>query len=88
MRYPRVGGRGQGLRCRKNPKPEKCLKMPQTPTRRLHALLAGFEQDLLIENQNHRQHAQLLHITLILAKAENRTCQNACERNGLRQIKR
>jgi hypothetical protein len=25
LRYPRVGGRGQGLRCRKSPKPEKCL---------------------------------------------------------------
>ena len=24
LRYPRVGGRGQCLRCRKNPKPEKC----------------------------------------------------------------
>jgi len=26
---------------RKNPKPEKCLKMPQNPTRQLHALLAA-----------------------------------------------
>ncbi len=25
LRYPRVGGRGQCLRCRKNSKPEKCL---------------------------------------------------------------
>jgi len=25
LRYPRVGGLGKGLRCRKNPKPEKCL---------------------------------------------------------------
>jgi len=25
LRYPRVGGRGFALRCRKNPKPEKCL---------------------------------------------------------------
>jgi hypothetical protein len=24
LRYPRVGGRGQCLRCRKKPKPEKC----------------------------------------------------------------
>lgn len=24
-----------------NPKPEKCLKMPQTPTRRVHAVLAA-----------------------------------------------
>jgi hypothetical protein len=26
---------------RKNPKPEKCLKMRQNPTSRLHALLGG-----------------------------------------------
>jgi len=25
LRYPRVGGLGKGLRCRKNSKPEKCL---------------------------------------------------------------
>ncbi len=25
LRYPQVGGVGQGLRCRKNSKPEKCL---------------------------------------------------------------
>jgi len=42
LRYPRVGGLGKGLRCRKNSKPEKCLKMPQNPTRRVHALLARF----------------------------------------------
>jgi len=52
------------------------LESRQNPQRRVHALLAGFEQDLPIENQNHRQHAQVLHITLILAKAENRTYQN------------
>ena len=27
---------------RKNSKPEKCLKKPQTPTRQVHALLGGF----------------------------------------------
>ena len=27
---------------RKNPTPEKCLKMPQNPTRQVHALLACF----------------------------------------------
>jgi len=37
-------------------------------------LLAGFVRDALIENQNYHQHAQVLHRTLILAKAENRTC--------------
>jgi len=42
LRYPRVGGvwiRSEGSI---NPKPEKSLKMPQTPTRRVHALLARF----------------------------------------------
>ena len=39
---------------RENSKPEKCSKMPQNPTRQVHALLAGFEQDALIENQNQR----------------------------------
>ncbi len=28
--------------------------MPQNPTRQVHALLAGFVQDALIDNQNHR----------------------------------
>jgi hypothetical protein len=42
------------LGSRKNSKPEKCLKMPQNPTRQVHALLAGFVQDALINNQNHR----------------------------------
>jgi hypothetical protein len=69
LRYPRVGGRGQGLRCRKNPKPEKCLKMPQNPTRRVHALLAGFVQDALIENQNHRHKTeQIIARTLFFSK--------------------
>jgi len=27
---------------RKSPKPEKCLKMPQNPTRQVHALFGGF----------------------------------------------
>jgi hypothetical protein len=42
LRYPRVGGvwiRSEGSI---NPKPEKSLKMPQNPTRRVHALLGGF----------------------------------------------
>ena len=42
LRYLRVGGRGQCLRAGKNSKPEKCLKMPQNPTRQVHALLARF----------------------------------------------
>jgi hypothetical protein len=31
------------LGSRKNSKPEKCSKMPQNPTRQVHALLGGFE---------------------------------------------
>jgi hypothetical protein len=53
LRYLRVGGRGFCLGAGKNSKPEKCLKMPQNPTRQVHALLAGFVQDALINNQNH-----------------------------------
>ena len=29
--------------------------MPQNPTRQVHALLGGFVQDALINNQNHNQ---------------------------------
>jgi len=34
--------RGQTVKAEKNSKPEKCLKMPQTPTRRVHAVLGSF----------------------------------------------
>jgi hypothetical protein len=30
------------------------LRFAQNPQRQVHALLAGFVQDVLIENQNHR----------------------------------
>jgi hypothetical protein len=49
MRYLRVGGRGLCLRAGKSPKPEKYSKMPQNPTRQVHALLAGFKEN---ETQN------------------------------------
>jgi len=39
---------------RENSKPENYRKKPQNPTCRVHALLAGFVQDALINNQNHR----------------------------------
>jgi hypothetical protein len=42
LRYLRVGGRGFALGAGKNPKPEKCSKMPQNPTRQVHALLGSF----------------------------------------------
>jgi hypothetical protein len=37
---------------RKNSQPEKCSKMPQTPTRQVHALLARFTQDSLAEKKD------------------------------------
>jgi hypothetical protein len=43
MRYPRVGGVWIHSEGSINPKPGKCLKMPQTPTRRVHALLGAVE---------------------------------------------
>ncbi len=36
------------LGSRKSPKPKKCLKMPQTPTRQVHAVLGGFWQLMLL----------------------------------------
>jgi len=41
LRCLRVGERGLFLGAGKNSKREKCLKMPQNPTRQVHALLAG-----------------------------------------------
>jgi len=35
------GRAGIMFKGRKNSKPEKCLKMPQNPTRQVHALLGG-----------------------------------------------
>jgi hypothetical protein len=68
-----VGGLGKGLRCRKSSKPEKCLKIAQTPTRPLHALLAGFTQDSLLENQNrHHKTDRIIARTLCLRK--NQKC--------------
>ena len=43
LRYPQVGGRGQGLEAGKNLKPGKCLKTAQSPTCRVHALLGAIE---------------------------------------------
>jgi hypothetical protein len=45
------------------------LKVAQTPTRPLHALLAGFVQDSLIENQNHRHKTdKIIARTLLISK--------------------
>jgi len=42
LSYPRVGGVWTRSEGRKNSKTEKCSKMPQNPTRQVHALLARF----------------------------------------------
>jgi len=77
VRYLRWGGDGEAVQPEKSSGVGKGSKTAQNPQRQVHALLGGFVQDAPINNQNHHQHAQVLHITLILAKAENRTCQNA-----------
>jgi hypothetical protein len=57
--------------------------MAQNPTRQVHALLGGFVQDALINNQNHdhkclgkldNQLTRLLHELCSLARAKNSTC--------------
>ena len=66
--------------------------MATNPRRPLHALLAGFVQDTLIENQNQRhkcldkldnQLTKLLHELYSLArtKSRNKIYQNSCRRN-------
>jgi hypothetical protein len=49
LRYPRVGGRGQGLGAGKTRSQKKSLKIAQNPTRRVHALLGGgfFERQII-----------------------------------------
>jgi hypothetical protein len=42
LRYPRVGGAWTRSEGSINQKPGKSLKMPQTPTRRVHAVLGVF----------------------------------------------
>jgi len=82
LRYLRVGGRGFCLGAGQNSKPEKCLKMPQNPTRQVHALLGGFVQDALINNQNHRHKTdKIIARTLFFSKNQKTvTYQNSCEK--------
>ncbi len=47
-RWAGVDGALAPLGSRKSPKPEKCLKTAQNPTRRLHALLGGGFSQLLL----------------------------------------
>ena len=52
--------------------------MPQTPTRQVHALLEGFAQDSLIENQNqHHKTDKIIARTILFSKNQKMTCQNA-----------
>jgi hypothetical protein len=45
LRYPRVGGTRQRHFAGTNSKPREMSENAQTPTRRVHAVLAGFAQD-------------------------------------------
>jgi hypothetical protein len=48
------------------------LGCAQNPQRQVHALLEGFAQDSLIENQNHRHKAEkIIARTLIFSKNQN-----------------
>jgi len=42
LALPACGRAGIMPESRKNSNPEKCLKMPQNPTRQVHALLGAF----------------------------------------------
>jgi hypothetical protein len=42
LRYPRWGGRRDAVRLEKCSGVGNCLKMPQNPQRRVHALLGAF----------------------------------------------
>ncbi|MBI3165559.1 MAG: hypothetical protein HYZ24_12825 [Chloroflexi bacterium] len=47
--------------------------MPQNPTRQVHALLGGFVQDALINNQNHDHKTdKIIARTLFFSKNQNR----------------
>jgi hypothetical protein len=44
----------------------------------VHAVLEGFAQDSLIENQNHRHKTEkIIARTLLVSKNQKMTCQNA-----------
>ena len=59
--------------------------MPQNPTRQVHALLAGFVQDTLINNQNQSHKTEkIIARTLFFSKEpKTMTCQNACRKKTL-----
>ena len=51
------------LGSRKNSKPEKCLKMPQNPTRQVHALLGGFDLPAIWFYRNYNIHSRFIDLT-------------------------
>ena len=54
MRYLRWGRDGEAVQPEKWQGVWNCLGCAQNPQRQVHALLEGFVQDSLIENQSHR----------------------------------
>ena len=63
--------------------------MPQNPTRQVHAVLAGFVQDALINNQNHSHKTdKIIARTLFFRKNQKfMTCQNVCWKNFAKQTR-
>ena len=70
--------------------------MPQNPTRQVHAVLAGFVQDALINNQNHNHKTdKIIARTLFFRKNQNcdlcfdrlNNRQNACWKNFAKQTR-
>jgi hypothetical protein len=59
---------------RKKPKPEKCLKMPPNPTSQVHALLGGFAQDALINNQNHNHKTDKIIARILIFSKNQKNC--------------
>jgi hypothetical protein len=69
LRYLRWGGDGEAVQPEKCSGVGNCLKNAQNPQRQVHALLAGFVQDALIENQNHRHKTdKIIARTLLFSK--------------------
>ena len=69
LRYLRWGIGAIRFGCRKNSTAGKMLGMPQNPQRQVHALLGGFVQDVLIDNQNqHHKTDKIIARTLFFSK--------------------
>jgi len=78
LALPACGRAWEMFESRKSPKPEKCLKMPQNPTRQVHALLGAIElKTRWLKKNTTAKLTRFLHTTLTLATTKNLTCQNA-----------